>query len=268
MLDESLVFESQDEDEVELNLSVQLRDDEEITIEAIEAVEAKEIVRNKFKWTIHSKWDSLDDLGDFLDSEGMVVFDDRVLNIGQKIFVRCNRIPKSRKRCEWCSRRYNIFLPSNSHEIILETNGKEHDHNILLKKQKRPVSSEMKAFINDLYQRETKKHSSVLLHIDAARKDQMLFCDEPNPTIRQLEYQLEKYNKMDTGKMISLGDLMKWCEQKSSYPESPDAAFVLAYEVVAEKEKQGFRFSISTPHLLEILSQCETICIDATYKLN
>lgn len=224
--------------------------------------------RNKFNWKVHSKWDHLDKLADFLESEGFVVYDDRDLKIGQKFYFRCNRIPKDRKRTEWCSCRYNIFLPSNSNDIILETNGEEHNHNELLQEKKRPVSIEMQAFIFDLFEKETKKCSSVLLHIDAARKEQMLFVDELNPTSRQLKYLLEKYNTQDTGKMIHLGDLMEWCQNNSSYPKNGDDAFVLAHEIVTEKKKQGFRFSITTPNLLEKLSKCETICIDATYKLN
>lgn len=43
-------------------------------------------------------------------------------------------------------------------------------------------------FINDLYDKETKKHSSVLLHINAAREKQGLFTNEINPSKRQLAY--------------------------------------------------------------------------------
>lgn len=68
--------------------------------------------------------------------------------------------------------------------------------------------------------------------------------------------------------MIHLGDLANWCEDKSVYPENSDDAFVLSHEIVTSRDKQGFRFCMTTPNLLEKLSKMETICIDATYKLN
>lgn len=83
-----------------------------------------------------------------------------------------------------------------------------------------------------------------------------------------MEYELFKYNSQDTGKMIHLGDLMKWCDDSSNYPAEVDATFVLSHEIVKEKNSKGFRFCMTTPRLLEMLSSMQTICIDATYKLN
>lgn len=199
--------------------------------------------------------------------EGFSVFTNRDLNCVEKYYYRCKRIPKERKRTEWCDRRYILFLPSNTNEINLLTNGLEHNHDQLLKGQKRTMSPEMVAFIHDLYKKDTKKPSAVILHIDAARNDINLFRDEPNPNPRQLEYCLKKYNTGDSGKMINMGDLMKWCENSSSFPTNEDEAFVASYQIVNDKNK-GFRFCMTTPKLLKIVSQCETLAIDATYKLN
>lgn len=265
-----MVFESQDEGDVESGLitndNAAMNSEKEVDVENVENDEISK--RNKHTWTEHSRWNSLDDVGDFLEAEGFVVFDDKELKCGHKFYLRCSRIPKDRKRCEWCSRRYIIFLPSDTKEIILQSNNMEHNHNELLKGKKRQMSPEMLEFINDLYDKETKKASSVLLHINAARENQKLFLDEPNPTNRQLVYSLDKYKRKETGKMIHLGDLADWCEGNSSYPTNVDGAFVLSHEIVATGDKQGFRFCITTPHLLEMLSKVDTICIDATYKLN
>lgn len=174
---ESLVFESQEEDEEEQTVKQ--------SVPAATRNEPKpKPKREKFVWRDHSKWECLDELTDFLDTEEFVVYDDRDLKIGQKFYFRCSRIPEDRKRSEWCSCRFNIFLPSHSNDIILETNGEAHDHNELLKGKKRTLSIEMQTFIYDLYKKETKKHSTVLLHIDAARKEHNLFNNEPNPTNR------------------------------------------------------------------------------------
>lgn len=245
-------------------LYIQTTSTETTNIETAE----KKIKRNQFTWVEDSKWGSLEEVEDFLDTNGFVVFDDRDLKSGQKFYFRCMRIPKDRKRTEWCSKRYVVFLPSNSNEIILQTNCCEHNHNDLLKGKKRPISSEMMEFINQLYKLETTKTNQVLLHIQAARNKQNLFQDEPDPTRRQLEYCIKKYRSGSTGQMIHLGDLMNWCKIRTGYPDHGDDAFVLSYQCCTEKDKKSFNFCLTTPNLLKKLSKMTTICIDATYKLN
>lgn len=121
--DESLLFEDDDDEEEESVLKT--------TVE--KTTESK---RKKHIWTEHSKWDSLDAVDDYLTAEGFVLFDDQDLKMGQKFYYRCSRIPKDRKREEWCARRFIVFLPSDSNEIILQTNSSDHDHHILLKGKK------------------------------------------------------------------------------------------------------------------------------------
>lgn len=223
---ESLIFESQGEEE-----NIPIPPTQSSTADATKIDNTgNKIKRNKFKWKIHSTYNSLEEVEEFLESEGFVIYTDRDLKCGQKFYYRCMHVPKDRKREEWCARRYVLFF------------GK-----------KRHISNEMRDFIEVLYRKETKKPSSVLFHIDAARNEQKIFTDEPNPTKRQLEYELKKFNLNDVGKMISLGDMMKWCEGKSNFPTNVDEAFVLAQEIITDKNKTGFRFSMSTPHLLEIL---------------
>lgn len=265
-----MIFESQDEDLDECSSGINVNDSDATKLELSDTVNEPEskLKRNKFNWVENSKWKSLDDVTDFLDSEGFVVFDDKDLQIGQKFYFRCMRIPKNRKRHEWCSRRFVVFLPSDSNEIILQTNNEEHSHDELMQGKKRPISPEMLEFIHDLYKMGTTKHTTVSQHIEQSREKYKLFQNEPNPTIRQLEYCLKKYNARGVGKMIHLGDLAKWCESRSALPEGKDDAFVLSHHIDATKHKQGFGFCIATLNLLERLSELETICIDATYKLN
>lgn len=68
--------------------------------------------------------------------------------------------------------------------------------------------------------------------------------------------------------MIKLGDLAEWCERNKELPNDINQAFVIDYEVSSIDEDLSFRFTITTPFLLKILSKLKTICIDATYKLN
>lgn len=65
-----------------------------------------------------------------------------------------------------------------------------------------------------------------------------------------------------------MGDLSKWCDERMACPSSPDDAFVLGYECSSNEKEQHFIFCMSTPHLLELLSNASVISIDATYKLN
>lgn len=53
-----------------------------------------------------------------------------------------------------------------------------------------------------------------------------------------------------------------------AFPNDPDKAFVLGFECTSTKDDQSFKFCMSTPHLLDILSSALVVSIDATYKLN
>lgn len=68
--------------------------------------------------------------------------------------------------------------------------------------------------------------------------------------------------------MIKLGDMVHWCEQYKQFPTDVDEAFVFNIETSSPDQELSFRFAFSTPRLLETLSHVNTICIDATYKLN
>lgn len=224
--------------------------------------------RNKFQWVVHSKWDSLDKVEDFLQSNGFVLYDNKDLLSGQKFYFRCESIPKDRKRADWCAQQFIVFLPADSPiDILLQWNGNDHNHNALLLGKRRPISKEMLAFINDLYDKGTTIANSIRSHIDSARKEYNLFQDEPTPLPRQLEYVYKLYRNRDTRKMINLGGLMSWCEQRSVYSNNIDEAYVLSHECNTNKIP-GFRFAMGTQRLLGILSTAEIICIDATYKLN
>lgn len=98
----------------------------------------KKKVRNKFKWTKHSEWDSLDAALDFLEEEGFTLYDDKELNMGQKFYFRCKWTPKSVKT--YCASRFILFLPSDSNDIILQHNGNEHDHDAIMQNKNRMLS--------------------------------------------------------------------------------------------------------------------------------
>lgn len=126
----------------------------------------------------------------------------------------------------------------------------------------------MKVFITDLFNSEVTRTSAVLKSIANARVKQQLFLDEPDPTPRQISYLLSKYRKKETKPIINMGDLMKWCQERAAFPSNSDDAFVIGHECSTHEGNQSFRFCMSTPTLLEKLSNALIIATDATYKLN
>lgn len=88
-----LVFEgSDDEETVAENTPSQIELPN--AMKASKADKPKE--RKKHRWT-ETEWDSLDDLEEFLDSEGFVLFDDKNLAMGQKFYFRCEIGSKHRR---------------------------------------------------------------------------------------------------------------------------------------------------------------------------
>lgn len=67
--------------------------------------------KRKHIWT-ETEYESLEQVEEFLESEGFVLYDDKELKMGQKFYFRCSRIPKDRKRDAWCAPLYVLFLPS------------------------------------------------------------------------------------------------------------------------------------------------------------
>lgn len=222
--------------------------------------------RNKFTWLKEKVTKDLDEAVDSISDEGFKLYDDHDLKCGQKFYFRCGKVPKSRKT--WCDKRYTVFLPANNDDVEVLCNGLEHNHNELLKDKKRPVSDEMTNFIHEFYKNGSTKPTAVTAYLRLTREKFNLFPDEPEPNLRQLEYVHKKYISKQVKPMINIGDLIQWCEEKSEFPADPNQAFVLAHESCSMQESMSFRFTMTTPILLAKLAKRETICIDATYKLN
>lgn len=163
--------------------------------------------RNKFSWSTHSKWDNLDDALEFLESEGLVYYDDSDLIMGQKFYFRCKRTPKSVK--PYCALRYTILLPAESNDIVLLTNDNEHNHNELMAGKKRMMSEEMIAYTNQLFEKGVSRYDQIIKFIEQERVNHNIFVNEPNPHPRQIEYRLKLFRNVDIKPVINIGDLMQ-----------------------------------------------------------
>lgn len=229
-------------------------------------VDVMERVRNKFKWSLHSEWNDLEDAINFLENEGYVHYDDSNLKIGQKFYFRCKKTPKTIK--PYCASRYTLFLPSHKNVVLLLHNANDHNHNEIMKDRKRMMSDEMITYVNQLFEKNVIRYNQIIEFIEEERTNHKIFLDDPNPDVRQIEYRLKNYRNADIKPMINLGDLMEWCSANAAYPANDNEAFVLSYESSSISEALHFRFSMTTPLLLKKCIGLKTLCIDATYKLN
>lgn len=241
-------------------------DDDSIIIEnAIDTL--KETKPKRFKW-VESIWNSFDELIAFLQGNNFSQYDYKNLAKGDKYYFRCNKVPK--RNNIWCNKRYNIYLPADSTDVILCDNGQEHTHDQICTNDPRgtKLSPQMVGFLKDLYANKTTSYDVVINHIELARKTRSMFLDEKNPSYRQHEYQLKKFRETALKPVVSVGDIAEFCESNQLFPPSPDDPFILNYETSNIHQNMFFRFCITTPHLLKQISTLQNFCIDATYKLN
>lgn len=221
--------------------------------------------RRRFIWQA-SYWNSMDEALAFLAAEGFTKYDEKDLDLGVKIYFRCKNVPKRSKI--WCEKRYNIFLPAESNEIILQDNLEEHNHEQIISKNQSQLTQEMIQFMFTLYHDRTTSYESVIRHINRARSTQNIFINEKNPTYRQHEYRLKQHRDSNLKPVVSVGDIAEFCEANMRFPGNPDDPFVLSYVTSDISENLYFRFCITTPFLLEKFTNVRLMCIDATYKLN
>lgn len=236
---------------------------DEVEISTVGSTQKK---RNKFHWTIDSEWDDLDAALEFLEDAGFVNYDFSELKCGLKFYFRCKRIPKQRK--EWCSKRYTLYLPSNNSKIQVLVNEYDHNHINLLKNTIQPPSDEIEQFILDCFKCGTTNSGDVIRNLNYAREKRGLFTSENNPGKRQIEYMLKRFRRSESPPIVNLGNMSESCNKYIQFPSDVNEAFIIGSHFSAFDEDLRFCFAFSTPLLLEKLSNCKTICVDATYKLN
>ena len=90
------------------------------------------------------------------------------------------------------------------------------------------------------------------------------------PTLSQLNNFLAQYRKKKHGKnQISLGELRKWCEDRSTIPENLDCPFVPAFNLSHDEETNHsvVRVFVTTRRLLVNTAFVNHLATDGTYKL-
>lgn len=222
--------------------------------------------RKKHTWITEETYEDLQEAIDHINGEGFVLHNSHDLKCGQKFHFRCKKVPSDKK--PWCNRQYLLYLPSDRAECIVQHNNMEHNCTELMKNAKKRISPEMQDFIFGLFEKGTVKVDSVMNHVKEEISKNEDFSAECLPKQRQIEYLLTKFRNSKVQPLFQLGDLMEWCSDHSSFPENDNEAFVLASECSPLHSALKFRFVLSTPEMLRRARNLETICIDATYKLN
>lgn len=244
-------------------------DGETITTESTGSLENNTFTgRKKYTkhiWTVDKVCNSLEEATAYLNEKNFARYKvDTNLTKGVKIHFRCKSIPKNQK--VWCSRKFEISCPNDSTDFIVSHNNVEHDHEKIGTSKR--MSGNMINFLISLFEKKTTDYDSIILHIAAARKENKDFGNENDPTKTQVSYQLRKFRGSEAKVMVSVGDLMEWCENNSQLPENVNDAFVISSSCSKLNEERHFQFVVSTPYLLNYFKLLDKICIDSTYKLN
>ena len=108
----------------------------------------------------------------------------------------------------------------------------------------------------------------IMKSIDEMKSRHNMFVGEPTPNAKQIYYVSERQISAETPHMISIGDVVAWCQNNETVPMDDDAPFVIGYEHSSEDEHRWFRFMFSTQRLLKNAIGVTTLCIDATYNVN
>lgn len=222
--------------------------------------------RKKHKWSTEASYNDLDEALDHISASGFVLHNHHDLKCGQKFHFRCKNVPSDRK--PWCDRQYVLYLPSDSPDYLVQHNNMEHNCHELMKNVKKRISPEMQEFIFGIFDKGTTRTNSVLAYVKEEIGKNQDFSAETLPNKRQIEYLLYKYRNTKVQPLFQVGDLMAWCEANSVFPQDDNQVFVIASECSSLEAAMSFRFMLSTPEMLRRARNFETVCIDATYKLN
>lgn len=166
-----------------------------------------------------------------------------------------------------CDAQRIIFEPASETSFkILYTGVHTHDSFDEADLTKR-MSTEMTNYI--ISQKE--KHmtaENIIKSIEELKKDCRLFPNDKIPTRKQIYYIATKHRLAEKPPIVSVGELVEWCQKYSTVPDNIDEPFVFAYEHSDEGEECFFRFTVTTRRLLNHCAHSDLLCVDATYKVN
>lgn len=231
--------------------------------------EAEEIAMNKKRqcndWEQHERFETFVEAEKFVKDHGFARFDRKCLNMGTKTYYRCDKISRDAKiKCN--VQRY-IFAPNDTNGYQIWKNSAEHNHADSAKTRKGKFSPDLLDFLITSA-KNNHKPKRIIRDINKMREEKQRFENDVTPSSRQIHYLLAKHSEKEAPPIVSIGELVEWCEERAATPKNNDEAFVLAEQHSKHKQNMYFRFVLSTVRLLRNAANVNNICVDATYKLN
>lgn len=231
-------------------------------------VQAKEKkTRKRYEWKDHASFETMTDAHMFLIEKGFAKRDKKILtDKSAKTKYRCTNI-KRRSKIQ-CECEYIIYEPSNVPNLfIVQHNGRDHSHN---ESENEDKSTKFSKELVDLITDCSKKRMTakkIIEHVNDLKEKFNLFSSDKTPTAQQIYYFIRKNKIEEAPDIISIGELVEWCSNRSNIPDDEDEAFVLDFVHSQENQQPFFRFAVSTLRLLSNCVGLDQVCCDATYKL-
>lgn len=174
---------------------------------------------------------------------------------GKKVHYRCKL---NKARSEPCDSRIYVLYESTSENIILYRNDAVHTH----EDKSAGIPENVKLEIQKMFALHVKP-GTMLLNI---AKESL-----PVPSIEQVRNYIAILKQQKYGAAtISLGELEAWLQNNCQIPDDEFEPFVLAHEVWGtelDDRERGFRFFITSKHLLLQSTKGHAFHSDTTYKM-
>lgn len=245
------------------NISVE----SEESIRESEATPPKEAAKKKKVnvWTESETFETFEEAEKFLNENGFGSRDVKHTSQGTKTYYACKAVARRSKNK--CDAQRVIFEPASETGFKILGTG-VHTHNDFDEADlTKRMSPELTKFIID----QRKKHmtgDNIIKSIQEMKNDLQLFPNDKIPSRKQIYYITTKYRLAETTPIVSVGELVEWCEKNAQIPDDEDEPFVIAYDHSNENENRFFQWALSTKRLLKHCAASHLLCVDATYKLN
>lgn len=223
------------------------------------------IERRSNIWTPGEEFLNLNDAKAFLKALGFTGWYTSTAG-GVKLYCRCNKVLRTSK--VQCNAQRYILIKSNNLGYQIFFNQYPHNHDDLDTRKQNKFSSELVEFIKTKAN-ENWKPKKTIREINELKLNSQRFQADLTPTAAQIHYILRNDRNKECPPICTLGELIELCEKHKRLPVSEDEPFVIGLAHSSASSKQmWFRMAFTTRRLLQNAANVESICVDATYKLN
>lgn len=202
--------------------------------------------KKKYKkniWTEGEVFGTFDEAHDYLNNYGFGSRDVKYTSQGKKTYYTCKAVARRAKNK--CDAQRIISEPATETSYKILYTG-VHTHDDLNEEDlSKRMTPEMTKFIIS-QRKKNMSADNIIKSIGELKKDLNLFPNDKVPTRKQIYYIATKHRLAETPPIVSIGELVEWCQKHSDIQEDEDEPFVFAYEHSNEGEDPFFRFAVST----------------------